>query len=36
MHNHLGPFGIYRRLSPSIAVKRNVLAVDLTVSSAYA
>ena len=26
-------FGIYRRISPSIALKRNYLAVDLTVSS---
>ena len=28
--------GTSRRLSPSIAIKRNVLAVDLTVSSSYA
>ena len=27
-----GSFGIYRRLSPTIAAKRNVLAVDLTVN----
>ncbi len=29
-------FGIYRPLSPSIALKRNYLAVDLTVSSLFA
>jgi hypothetical protein len=28
-------FGIYRRLSPSIALKRMFLAVDLTVSLSY-
>jgi hypothetical protein len=28
--------GPFRRLSPSIALKRNFLAVDLTVSSLYA